>query len=228
MLYNKLLHSTTLLLVLLLSVGCGGKVITTKVDPVTGDTVIVEETTSMWKSANLSEFYAFESERARHAGDSATVKINAITQQYMATAPTMTTPVELALLGILTQMQLAAVPTLPPPSGVAAPRVAVDMWSTNLIPLLSVGLQAYQVFGGAWGDSWHQQTSTDSPDIAVTGSGNSVFFKSDNNMNPAYNLSAMGEARNIFSSPGIGGYTIDETHTTTTTEGDSSNGLSLF
>ena len=210
--------------------GCGAKTTTRyETDRLTGDPIeIVTERKSFWQSENLDTHYRFEIERTRYAAESAEKKIIAIQTEAMRTAPLLETPTERALHGILTQMQVAMVQTTPGPSGIQAPKTMTDFWGANLIPLMSVGLQAYQVFGGNWGDSWSQQTATDSPEIAVTGSGNNVFFKSDNNQNPAYSFSAMGHGRNAFTAPGIGGYTIDETHTRIDERGDSSYGLSLF
>ena len=210
--------------------GCGAKTTTRyETDRLTGDPVeIVTERKSFWQSENLATHYRFEIERSRYAVEAARLQIHAIQTEATRTAPLLETPTEKALHGILTQMQVAMVQTAPGPSGVQQPKTMTDFWGTNLIPALSVGLQAYHVFGGGRGDSWSQQTATDSPEIAVTGSGNNVFFKSDNNQNPAYSFSAIGHGRNAFTAPGIGGYTIDETHTRIDERGDSSYGLSLF
>lgn len=209
--------------------GCGAKVETRyETDRLTGEPIrIATERKSFWQSDNLDRHYAFEIERTRWAAETADRKITAIQAEALRTAPLLDDPVARALHGILTQMQVAMVQVSPGPSGVAPPKTMADFWGANLIPLMSVGLQAYQVFGGGWGDTWTQQTATDSPEIAVTGSGNNVFFKSDGNQNPAYTMS-VGEGANTLTLPGIGGYTIEETHHTTETRGDTSNGLSLF
>lgn len=211
--------------------GCATKVETRyQVDPTTGEEVkVVSENRSFWASENLETHYRFEMERSRHAAESAAQKISAIQTEAIRTAPMIEDPVARALHGILTQMQVALVQTTPGPSGVAAPKTAADFWSPNLVPMLGLGLQAYQVFGGSWGDSWSQQnsTSTDSPSVSMTGSGNVMLFKSDGSMNPSYQMS-VGEGANTLTLPGIGGYTMEENHTTNETRGDSSNGLSLF
>ena len=221
-----MIRTISLALGALMLTGCGAKTTTRyETDRLTGDPIkIVEETKR--GSPNLAMHYQFEIERSRHVVEAAERKIIAIQTEAMRTAPLLETPTERALHGILTQMQVAMVQTAPGPSGIQAPKTMTDFWGTNLIPALSVGLQAYHVFGGGRGDSWSQQTATDSPEIAVTGSGNNVFFKSDHNQNPAYSLSAVGHGRNAFTAPGIGGYTIDETHSTV--KGDSSDGLNFF
>ena len=225
-----MVRTISLALGALILTGCSGKTITRyETDRLTGDPIeIVTERKSFWQSENLDTHYRFEIERTRYAAESARLQIHAIQNEATRTAPLLETPTERALHGILPQMQVAMVQTTPGPSGIQAPKTMTDFWGVNLIPLMSVGLQAYQVFGGNWGDSWSQQTATDSPEIAVTGSGNNVFFKSDHNQNPAYSLSAVGHGRNAFTAPGIGGYTIDETHTRIDERGDSSYGLSLF
>lgn len=210
--------------------GCATKVETRyQVDPATGEDVkVVSENRSFWASENLETHYRFEMERSQHAAAAAAQKIAAIQTEAIRTAPMIEDPVARALHGILTQMQVALVQTTPGPSGVAAPKTAADFWSPNLVPMLGLGLQAYQVFGGNWGDSWSNTSATDSPEISVTGAGNNVFFKADGNQNPDYNLSSMGMGSTSLTAPGVGGYSVDETHNTANTRGDSSNGLTLF
>jgi hypothetical protein len=180
-----------ILMLLLLSVGCARQtVVETKT--LSDGTDVVTKTTDhgFWESENLAGFYQFENNRVDKNADNVAKKIDSIQKQAMLGIQSAQTQTEKVLISTLAMVQLGHIPTTPNPSGQQAPKTAVDMLDRNLLGLLNLGVSAWGVYelGNNGGDSYQ-----DSPSIVNSGAGD-VFFMSDNNKNPQYNLSAAGES----------------------------------
>jgi hypothetical protein len=212
-------------IVLLLLAGCGAKT-ETKVDPITGQTVTIEES-SFWDSGNSKMFYEMEMTRATEARASAEAKIAAIGAQAKAMQAAAQTPTEALLTGVIATLSINAVPTDVRPSGIAPPKTVADVMDKSLVPLLGLGLQAYQVFGGEWGES-HRTSRDQSPDMTITGTGNSIIYQSDyaRTLSDDYNLSSMHGSVSASGS-GFGGYDGSNHYSETTGNQEASYGLDL-
>lgn len=184
-----MIKKTLILLAILMlatQVGCGRKSIQTTTIDDFGKTVTVTETEhGFWESENAVNHLQFESNRVDKHSENVNAKITAITEQAVNASINAQTPTEKVLINLLAMTHVSHIATSAPPSGIAPPKTAVDMWSTNLIGLGHLALGAYVTF---FDDDFRSNNSTqDSPTISNSGAGD-VFFMSDNNKNPSYNL----------------------------------------
>jgi hypothetical protein len=182
----KKIITLTFILLLTTQLGCARKTTQTTVNPDFSTTTTVTEH-GFWESENHSNHLKFESNRVDKHAESVNTKVNAITEQAALASVNAVTPTEKVLINVLAMTYLSNVPTTPNPSGIQPPKVAVDLWNSNLIGLGHLALGAYVTFFDDDFRSNNSHTANDSPSIENNGAGD-VFYMSDYNKNPNFNL----------------------------------------
>lgn len=174
-----------------LLVGCAAPTkttTTTSTDPATlAKTVTVteepEKETGLWESENLNNYYDMVKFTAKECRGMISTQANAILKTSNNVEYTKT---EAVMMSVIQSQQIANLKC--DPLNIKPPTVLADWANQNLLGILNFSLLAYKTFGS------DPTENNDSPSLTNNGSGN-IFFNSDGNMNPSYNLEA-GETVN--------------------------------
>ncbi len=94
------------------------KVTTTTTEPTTAG--------GFFESANLKNYFAFETERNAAHERAVSHKIDAINENAIRVIPDLQTPTERALFGIVISQQIAAIPVETQPDGIRSPKTIID------------------------------------------------------------------------------------------------------
>lgn len=136
-----------------------------------------------WESENLTNYYDTIKFAAKECRGMISSQANAILKTSDNVEYTKT---EAVMMSVIQSQQIASLKC--DQLNIKAPTILADVANQNLLGLLNFSLLAYRTFGS------DPTENNNSPNLTNTGSGN-IFFNSDGNMNPNYNLEA-GEAVN--------------------------------